>query len=132
MDIVVTLPKSFGLKRWIEEGDPAGEEYSGTEWGWFMGGHPPKKLESGDRVYVVYDGHLIGYSPLLTIETRTEFSVGYILNEGCKPRGSFALVRGGGAEAVTIDQKIKGFQGYRYRWWDRSEERPFPEWKELA
>lgn len=24
-DVVVTLPKSFGLKAWIEEGDAAGE-----------------------------------------------------------------------------------------------------------
>lgn len=23
MDVVVTVPKSFGLKRWIGEGDPA-------------------------------------------------------------------------------------------------------------
>lgn len=126
-DVVVTLPKSFGLKAWIAEGDPAGTEWSKTEWGWFMGGNPPKKLEPGDRVYVVYDGHLIGYAPLLYIEDDPHgFDSDLQYNKG------FALVRGGGAVAVTIDQHIKGFQGFRYRWWDRSQERPFPEWKELV
>lgn len=118
MDVVVTLPKSFGLKRWIEEGDPAGTRWSGQEWGWFMGGRPPTKIQPGERVYVVYNGRLIGYSPLLYVVPTIS--------------GGFALVRGGGAVAVTIGWRIRGFQGYRYRWWDRSEERPFPNWKELA
>jgi hypothetical protein len=32
------------------------------------------------------------------------------------------------AEAVTIEEYIRGFRGWRYRWWDYSAERPFPEW----
>jgi len=118
-DVVVTLPKSFGLAAWIAEGDPAGAPYSGTEWGWYMGGRPPRNLDAGDRVYVVYDGHLIGYAPLVCIRQNPHIR-GYV------------LVRRGGAVAVTIDQRIRGFQGCRYRWWDRSEERPFPHWKLLA
>lgn len=121
-DIVVTLPKSFGLKRWIEEGDPAGEDWSGQEWGWYLGMQPPKKLNPGDRVYVVYNGRLIGYAPLLRIEPWVRGS----LTTGC------VLVRGGGAVACTIPCRIKGFQGYRYRWWDRSIEAPFPKWTELT
>lgn len=119
MDIVVTLPKKFGLKKWIEEGDPAGHPWSGIVWGWFMGGNPPKKLEPGDRVYVVYDGHLIGYSPLIRVKIYWD-------------ENRFALIRHGDAVAVTIDQKIWGFQGYRYRWWRYGDERPFPQWKDLA
>ena len=115
-DVVVTLPKSFGLSAWIGEGDPAGAaEWSGQEWGWFMGGRPPKTLLPGERVYVVYNGKLRGYSPLVRIESVYE-------GQG------FALVRAGDAVAVTIPQSIKGFQGYRYRWWDRSAEVPFPDW----
>lgn len=114
-DVVVTLPKTFGLKRWIEEGDPAGTEWSGEEWGWYMRGNPPRTLEVGERVYVVYDSQLIGYSPLVRIERAFG---GY----------GFCLVRRGGAVACTIPCKIKGFQGYRYRWWDRSAEVPFPDW----
>lgn len=133
MDVVVTLPKKFGLKKWTAEGDPAGTDWSKTEWGWFMGGNPPKKLEPGDRVYVVYSGHLIGYSPLLRIEDDPHgFDADPKLDDVVYRDSGFALVRGGGAVAVTIDQHIKGFQGYRYRWWERSEERPFPDWKDLA
>ena len=32
MDVVVTVPLSFGLDTWIAEGDAAGEEWSGEEW----------------------------------------------------------------------------------------------------
>lgn len=117
MDIVVTLPKSFGLKRWIEEGDAADEPYSGQQWGWYMSGNPPKKLEPGDRVYVVYSPYLIGYAPLIRVDVFDS--------------RSFALVRGGGAVAVTINKSIRGFQGYRYRWWEREEEFSFPDWMKL-
>lgn len=117
MDVVVTLPKSFGLKRWVEEGDPAGEEWSGEEWGWFLGGHPPVNLRPGERVYVVYASILIGYAPLVRIQF-TE--------------SGYALVRRHDAVAVTIDEKIKGFRGFRYRWWDREQEHPFSAWKEVA
>lgn len=127
-DLVVTLPKRFGLKKWIAEGDPAGTPYTGTEWGWFMGGNPPKRIEAGERVYVVYSGHLIGYSPLLWIEPNPS---GFTANVGSYPN-EFALVRGGNAVAVTIDEQIKGFQGYRYCWWPRSIEKPFPDWRNLA
>ena len=29
---------------------------------------------------------------------------------------------------MTTDDEITGFQGWRYRWWPRETERPFPEW----
>lgn len=113
MDIVVTLPKSFGLAEWIAEGDLPGEEWSGTEWHFYLAGPVPKKVNPGDRVYVVYNGKLIGYSPLVRIE---------------KTETGNALVRHNDAMAVTIDQYIPGFRGCRYRWWDREIEKPFTEW----
>jgi hypothetical protein len=112
MDVVVTVPKSFGLDSWIEEGDPAGSEWSGEEWGFFLGGHPPK-IEPGERVYIVYNALLRGYAPLIRVQMTG--------------RG-YALVRGGGAVAVTIPERIKGFRGFRYRYWDRMREVPFPDW----
>jgi len=45
------------------------------------------------------------------------------------PPSRACLVRRNGAEAVTISDPIVGFQGWRYRWWDRSAEVPFPEWR---
>ncbi len=111
-DVVVTVPKWFGLDRWFAEGDPAGEPWSGQEWGFFLGGGVPD-IKPGERVYVVFNAKLRGYAPLIRVERTIR---------GC------ALVRGGGAVAVTIDRRILGFRGFRYRDWDRSEERPFPGW----
>jgi len=112
-DVVVTVPKSFGLDRWIAEGDAAGEPSTGEEWGFYLGGAVPN-IAPGERVYIVFNGRLRGYAPLIRVQ-RTD--------RGC------ALVRGGGAVAVTIDRPIVGFRGFRYRDWERADERPFPEWR---
>jgi hypothetical protein len=113
-DLVVTVPKSFGLDRWIDEGDAAGEAWSGELWDFGVAGGKPD-IAPGERVYIVYDRKLRGYAPLVALE-----------------RGGGAnywrLVRGGGAVAVTIDEEIIGFRGWRRRWWDRAVERPFPDW----
>lgn len=113
-DVVVTVPKSFGLDTWIAEGDAAGEPWSGEEWHFYLGGHPPK-IEPGERVYVLYNGRIRGYSPLVRVE-----------RNGI---GRLALVRHGDAVAVTIPEVVRGFQGWRYRWWNRSIEIPFPDWR---
>lgn len=113
-DVVVTVPLSFGLDRWIAEGDPAGSEWSGEEWHFYLAGGIPR-INPGERVYIVYNGKLRGYAPLARVERYG--------------RGRFALVRHGGAVAVTIDECIRGFRGWRYRWWERESERDFPEWQ---
>lgn len=119
-DIVVTVPKGFyyegkyGLAAWVAEGDLPGEEWSGEESHFYLGG-PVPNIEPGERVYIVCEGKLRGYAPLVRIE---------------RCGRSYALVRHGGAVAVTIDRPIQGFRGFRYVNWDRSEERPFPDWKE--
>lgn len=111
-DIVVTVPQSFGLDQWIDEGDLPGQPWSGDEWHFYLGG-PVPDIKPGERVYVVYKGKLRGYAPLVRIERNG--------------RG-YALVRHNDAEAVTIDEPIRGFQGFRYRFWDRKDEKPFPDW----
>lgn len=111
-DVVVTVPKDIWFD-WIDEGDPAGAPESGEEWGFFMGGSPPRILP-GERVYVVAHGLLRGYAPLVRLAT-TE-------------RG-YALCRKGGAVAVTIPQAIPGFRGWRTPWWKREDEVPFPRWR---
>ena len=115
-DVVVTVPQSFGLDTWIAEGDPAGAPWSGTEWDFYLGGWPPT-MRPGDRVYVVYKGKLRGYAPLVRVTSQ-----GY-----CR----YSLVRHGGAVAVTIPEYIRGFPGFRYRFWDRADEVPFPSWMEV-
>lgn len=130
-DVVVTVPKNFtdwgsdgfelnlrGLAAWIYEGDaapPGSTCWSGTEWHFELGGHKPN-ISEGERVYVVCEGKLRGYAPLLYLDDLD--------------RGRWSLVRGGDAVAVTIDEPIRGFQGWRYRWWELTAERPFPDWME--
>lgn len=123
-DIVVTVPQTFthpiapglkGLAAWIAEGDAAGEPWSGTEWEFTVGGLKPS-IEAGERVYVVCERRLRGYAPLIRLEP-----------EG---PGRWLLIRGGKAVAVTLTDSIVGFRGWRRRWWGRSQELPFPDWKE--
>lgn len=113
-DVVVTVPRSFGLDTWIDEGDPAGaKEETGFDWHFYLGG-PEPDIQPGDRVYVVYNNAIRGYAPLVRVERNW--------------RG-YALVRRGGAVAVTIPERVRGFRGFRYRWWKREIEVPFPDWR---
>ena len=126
-DVVVTVPKNFtwegtpyrGLRAWCDEGDCAGDEWSGVLSNFHTGGGRPA-IAVGERVYIVCEERLRGYAPLVELEFEPV-------------RGKWGYVefwRGGGAVAVTIDQKIVGFRGWRYRWWKRSAERAFPNWRE--
>ena len=117
-DLVVTCPKHFWAE-WIDEGDPAGEPYQGGEWAWYTGRcnatmqyKPP--IEPGERLYIVAHGRLRGYAPVVRVE---------------EINGRWAIIRRGGAEAVTLKEGIRGFQGWRLRWWEREDEIPFPDWK---
>ena len=145
-DVVVTVPKNFeyydpktkrelkGIKGWIAEGDAAGAPESGVEWSFTLGGYPPR-IEPGERVYVVYNGKLRGYAPLVRIDRfqdEDDLAGDFGDLEQCPPRrrvGAYGLIRKGGAVAVTIDEFIKGFRGFRYRWWSYDQERPFPDWQ---
>jgi hypothetical protein len=126
-DIVVTVPKAIWYD-WIDEGDLPDEPYSGEEEYHFFGHGPLPNIASGERVYIVAHGRLRGYAPLVRIDTRdilrTDTSAAY----WWWPSATYGLVRHGGAVAVTIPTPIRGFQGWRYRWWERSEEVPFPDW----
>jgi hypothetical protein len=115
-DVVVTVPQSFGLGTWIAEGDPAGAaRWSGLEWHFSLYGRFPR-IRAGERVYVCYGGSIRGYAPLTRIDVNPH------------DRRRFALVRHGGAVAMTIPEDVRGFRGWRYRWWTYDVERPFPTW----
>ena len=116
MDVVVTVPQSFGLAAWIAEGDAAGAPESGMEWDFYLGGARPR-IQCSERVYVVYRGALRGFAPLVRVEQDRDTP------------WRFSLVRHGGAVAVTIPEYVQGFRGWRYRWWDRTVEVPFPDWQ---
>jgi hypothetical protein len=112
MDVVVTVPYDFDLDAWIDEGDPAGTAWSGATWHFYLGSERPR-IAPGERVYIIYNGAIRGYAPLISVE-----KVGW----------RYALVRHGGAVAVSLPRFTQGFRGFQYRWWEREEEQPFPDW----
>lgn len=115
VDLVGTCPKDFWLE-WIAEGDAAGDLETGEEWGWYTHHSLIRKINPGDRFYVVAHGWLRGWAPVTAIGRNTLGDPVYI-------------GRRGGAVACTIDEVIPGFRGLRERWWAREAEVPFPEWK---
>jgi hypothetical protein len=90
-DVVVTVPLSFGLDNWIDEGDAAGEPDSGLEWDFYLGG-PRPNIKRGERVYVVYNGAIRGYAPLVRVA------------QDLFTHWRFSLVRHGSAVALTIPE----------------------------
>ena len=132
IDYVVTVPMTFthadspgliGLDAWIAEGDAAGDPATGKEW-WFTTFGVLPLFEAGSRLYIVCEDMLRGYAPL----------TGILFDESRERNGSapLAFVRRGGAVAVTIDDRIIGFRGYRHRWWNRRDEYPFPDWRTVG
>lgn len=115
-DVVVTVPKDRWAD-WIDEGDLPGDPWGKGDaglagWYDFYLGGPLPQINPGERVYIVAHGRLRGYAPLVRVD-----------------RGERSLVRQGGAVALTIPEPILGFRGWRYCWWDRSQEIPFPDWQ---
>jgi hypothetical protein len=117
-DLVVTVPKWF-WPDWIAEGDLPGEPASGEEWAFTLGGGPRPPIEPGERLYVVAHGRLRGYAPV----TR-------LVNEYATGGRGWSICRRGGAVAVTIPEPISGFRGWRRRWWARTDELPFTDWRQ--
>lgn len=111
-DLVVTVPKQLWAE-WILEGDAVGEPETGESWGYFLGG-PRPDIRPGERLYVVAWGLLRGYAPVTAVK---------------RIDGRWAICRRGGAVAVTIDEQVPGFRGWRRRFWERYAERPFQDWK---
>lgn len=128
-DVVVTVPKRL-WSEWLGEGDLARADDSGRparragdhEYGFCFGpGASVPRVEWDERVYIVAHGMLRGHASLTKI-VRDPLRFGGQV-------GGFALVRRGQAFACTLDTPIRGFRGWRYRWWDCVLERPFAEWR---
>ena len=118
-DVVVTVPKAK-WEEWLEEGDLPGDDWSGLESQFFFRCGAAPRIEPGERVYIVAHGRLRGYAPLVRIDRYGQWYKG---------NRAYGLVRRDGAVAVTIRKPIRGFQGFRYRWWKREDEEPFPWWR---
>lgn len=115
-DLVVTVPRNI-WRDWLAEGDLPGDAKPGAfeayDFTCGSASHPRPPIAPGERVYVVAHGMVRGYSPLVEVAS---------------VEGRWSLVRRGGAVACTIPDSVRGFRGWRERWWDRTVEKPFPEW----
>lgn len=136
-DVVVTIPTSR-WEAWLEEGCLPGENPRGARYFIRTAGRP--RIEPGERVYVVAHGRLRGYAPLwylgdelplldVKLPDAGEYDIIDKWRDEHRDGFHHYLVRRGGAVAVTIPEKIKGFQGFRYRWWGRKQEISFHEWQ---
>jgi hypothetical protein len=114
VDLVACLPVALFHDWWDEGGVPEWPE--DLEYHWEVGRRPPTTIETGrSRLYIVCGGLLRGFAPIRRVEQVAE--------------RRWSLVRDGlSAEATTIPAPIPGFRGWRYRWWDRADEREFSDW----
>lgn len=115
MDLVGTCPQGF-WSEWLAEGDAAGERPTGRAYAWNTRDPLAKRIKPGDRFYVVACGALRGWAPVVRVDYDPDTRMYYI-------------IRRGNAVACTIPHVIRGFPGLRKRWWKRSEEHPFPDWR---
>ena len=129
MDVVVTCPKSR-WEEWLTEGGlPGDPNIYGSVYHWFGSG-PLPRITIGERVYIMAHRYLRGYAPLVRIERIEHYR--QHPPSWWWPGAQWALVRRGGAVACTVAEPIRGFQGYRYRWWDRDTEKDFPDWQSIG
>ena len=93
MDIVVTLPKHWGIEHLQEKIDDIGPY-------WEMENQNPTKLKKGDRVFIVFDGIVRGSFLVKNLE--------FV--------GNFCMIdfQGGSYQAIK-PIKMKGFRSFRYR-----------------
>ena len=123
-DLVVTVPKTR-WQEWLGEGTWPGQACQpDVEYHWFGRGRHLPPIRRSDRLYIVAHGRLRGYAPVVRLDAPP-----YPKPDWWWPGADWAIVRQGGAVAVTIPGRINGFQGWRYRWWNRGQEIPFPDWQ---
>lgn len=113
-DLVVCLPVAL-FHDWYDEGGTP-DWADDNEYTWEIGSQPPGSIQTNhSRLSIVCAGVLRGFAPIRRVEQVAG--------------RRWALIRDGrSAEAVTIPEQIKSFRGWRYRWWDHEDERPFDEW----
>lgn len=116
MDVVACVPRHV-WPHWLEEGGTPEAPDPSTVYG-FGVPSAPKLLRAGDRLYIACAGRIRGYAPVLWIQSRIDSRAVDLIRDGKS------------AVAVTIAERVPPFRGFRYRWWTRDQERPFPEWRQ--
>ncbi len=111
-DLVVSVPRAR-WREWLSEGSLAGERATGT-YGFALGRCERPPVEPGDRIYICAWDRIRGYAPLERLD---------------QDENGYTLIRAGDAVAMTIPGPVRGFPGWKVRWWPRDTEVPFPEWQ---
>lgn len=116
-DLVGVIPQG-SWKKWLAEGDLAGSPSTGQEYAWYTRSPLGRFINPGDRLYLIAFYRLRGYAPVTRV---------------LRMRGGwYGICREGRAVACTVNIEIPRFRGLRYRWWEREQEVPFPEWDYLG
>ncbi len=111
-DVVVCVPRAK-WRDWIGEGVLAGQS-STQRFGFYVRSAERPPIEPGDRVYVIAWDRLRGYAPLVELKE--------------EPDG-YTFVRTGNAVSCTLPAEVKGFPGWKLRWWQLADEQPFAGWQ---
>jgi hypothetical protein len=110
MDIVLTWPKGRtyeSYKRQLSLADHKGEQIL------FRVSQLPVKAEAGDRVYMVHNGLVRGWSKLLLFDTGQTQPRDPISGD-LMPVGNYIVRSAKWHELPGPLPKMKGFQGFRY------------------
>lgn len=112
---VGTCPAKF-WEEWLREGDCAGDPPSSEPDGyaWWTRAQSARHIKEGDRFYVLARGLIRGYAVVSSVRTTD---------------GEWWQIRRVNPVAVSIPERVRGFQGIRRRWWNPADEVPFPDWR---
>ena len=110
MDIVVTIPKSEYRNNDLEDKDI---KENGYEAFWTLS-KIPLKLNVGDRIYFVKNNKI--YSSMKVNEVLKN-NKATCETTGKEWSGNYQIFMNDFQEE-NINIKVKGFQGFRYKWWE--------------
>ncbi|PLS18959.1 hypothetical protein CVD28_00735 [Bacillus sp. M6-12] len=110
MDIVVTIPKSEYLNDDKESKHMKEEDLVQF---WTLN-RSPKNISVGDRVYFVKNGEIESSMEIMEIEKDSSMTC---LTTDRTWTGSCQLVLDDLQDEHHLGIHVKGFQGFRYRWW---------------
>lgn len=110
MDIVVTIPKSEYIKDDLETKDMIENDLVQF---WTLH-RVPKKLSVGDRIYFVKYGIIESSMEVIDIEV---YSTMECETTGRTWSGNCQLILDNLQDESHLEIEMKGFQGFRYKWW---------------
>ena len=111
MDIVVTIPKTEYDNNILER---KAQNENPDMYGFRVFHRMPKKLNIEDRIYFVRGGKVAYSKVIFEIEEREEYFCEVTLTGWY---GKYVIKFRDERNEKHLNIKIKGFQGFRYRWW---------------